>query len=240
MRTHPFGISGRWMLPALLGLGAIAADPTFADSGMKPVGMATCTVADIGSFPDRVHVRCQPAVAGTIGFFATETNGAMAATVTGPAMAGAAAGHHQIAVFFDPDAAANPSGCLAGNCRRLLGTSLAPVGAGQSIGDALNKAANAAGQAGGDLPAQMKTSCTVADIRTFPDRVHIQCQNVTLGSVIYFATEPGTTAAQQAQGPALILPKFYHSAITLTFNPNVAANPAGCLPTDCRRLIGTQ
>ena len=90
---------------------------------------APCTIAEVATFVDRVHVRCLIWRSGTGGsgsapglpaYLAIEADSPMAAHVIQLGLS-ALINSRKVDVFYDNDAGANPPGCLQHDCRRLLG-----------------------------------------------------------------------------------------------------------------------
>ncbi len=92
-----------------------------------------CTLKDVGIFENRVHVEClymgalglgignKPAPHPSATFFAVPIDTPMAARVTELGAAMLNSKKRQVDVFYDDDPRANPPGCQANDCRRLLG-----------------------------------------------------------------------------------------------------------------------
>ena len=98
---------------------------------------------------------------------------------------------------------------------------------------------------------QSFASCSVVDVASFNNRVHIHCTKVsggcdfTPGGCKQADTTPPTyvaVEASSAMAPTVI--QIGLSALTMKrfvdifYDDNAAANPAGCNANDCRRLIG--
>jgi hypothetical protein len=89
-------------------------------------------------------------------------------------------------------------------------------------------------------------NCFVQSIAAFPNRVHIHCMAfpttgpLSSGAVRYFATE--NSVATNAM--ALTILSVANAAIqrnrtlTITYRNSPNQNPAGCNPSDCRRILG--
>lgn len=103
--------------------------------------------------------------------------------------------------------------------------------------------------------AQMVAGCTVVDVATFNNRVHIHCTpQVTACDLVASAggcgqQGPGATAptyvAVEATSPMAssvvqvgLSALLNKRSVNVYFDDNAAANPAGCNANDCRRLIG--
>lgn len=94
---------------------------------------------------------------------------------------------------------------------------------------------------------QAEFKCTVVDVATFGDRVHIHCtQGLTACSLtpggcpdqpLYFAVETGSPMAASVvqSGIAAMMNKHY---LQISYDDNPDENPAGCQQNDCRRIIG--
>ena len=83
-------------------------------------------------------------------------------------------------------------------------------------------------------------NCTIAGVASLPDRVHFQCRQTVLGSVVDFATEANSAIARRTTSPAMMMTRICHITLAVLYNPDAAANPAGCLPTERRRILGAQ
>ena len=95
---------------------------------------AACSVVDVASFNNRVHIHCtkaaqacdflpkgcQQQASAPPPYVAVESNSAMAATVVQIGLA-ALANKQLVEIFYDDDAGANPAGCNTNDCRRLIG-----------------------------------------------------------------------------------------------------------------------
>jgi hypothetical protein len=100
------------------------------------------------------------------------------------------------------------------------------------------------------LPAAAQSteevSCTVGEVAVFADRVHVFCSGgagqtslILPGTIRYFSVEisdplalPLITIASAAT--------VHGRPIAVTANTVASANPAGCLPGDCRRLVAVK
>lgn len=87
----------------------------------------SCTVGEIAVFPDRVHVFCSAGagqtsliIPGTIRYFSVEIGSPLALPLITIASAATAHGR-PIAVTSSTVVTENPAGCLAHDCRRLVG-----------------------------------------------------------------------------------------------------------------------
>jgi hypothetical protein len=100
--------------------------------------------------------------------------------------------------------------------------------------------------------AQVSQACTVAEVATFDNRIHIHCTpDLTACSLLpkgcggqqqptgpaYFAVESNSAMAATAVqvGLSALVNK---RQLTVFYDNNPATNPAGCQQGDCRRLIG--
>ena len=80
-----------------------------------------CTPAGVGTFPTRVHVRCQQSFSGVSVFAATTTDSAAAARYMSMATSALIAGRN-LRVHYDPaDQSGSSFGCTANECRLLKG-----------------------------------------------------------------------------------------------------------------------
>ncbi len=94
---------------------------------------------------------------------------------------------------------------------------------------------------------QVDVKCSVVDVATFSDRVHIHCTlglnacSLTPGGCpeqpVYFAVETSSPMAASVvqSGIAGLINKQY---LQITYDDNSDDNPAGCLQQDCRRIVG--
>jgi hypothetical protein len=90
-----------------------------------------------------------------------------------------------------------------------------------------------------------EVSCTVGEVAVYPDRVHVFCsagggQSPTGGGPVairYFSVEIGNPLAAHAVAIASAA-TVHGRPIAITFDHDASDNPAGCLPGDCRRLVG--
>jgi hypothetical protein len=90
-------------------------------------------------------------------------------------------------------------------------------------------------------PASATTMCVVADVHTYSDRMHIRCKQAIDGSIFYFASESGSTVSAQLQVlNAIQFNGLVNKLVAITYAPDPGQNPAGCLTSDCRRLLGTK
>jgi hypothetical protein len=110
--------------------------------------------------------------------------------------------------------------------------------------DAADNSSNASPPQNGDPFATSgpgSTLCNVADVHTYPDRLHIRCMQPTSGAIYYFATESNSAVAQLVQvANAVGVTGLINRTVQITYDANPGANPAGCLTTDCRRLLGVK
>jgi hypothetical protein len=103
-------------------------------------------------------------------------------------------------------------------------------------------------------------ACQVADVAVFDNRVHIHCgpspasagvlekmasdfgklqsgEKLVQIIPVYFAVEAGSKIAAQVVELG-ISALINRRAVDIFYEANSAANPAGCLTSDCRRLTG--
>lgn len=85
---------------------------------------AGCTVREVAVFTDRVHVLCSASATATFGglreaYFSVEANSPIANGLVTLASQ-AVASQRRILITFDSSTGANPAGCLARDCRRVL------------------------------------------------------------------------------------------------------------------------
>jgi hypothetical protein len=81
-----------------------------------------CTPNNVATFPDRVHVRCNPTIGGGVIFFAVSASEtAFASRFISMATAGIVSGR-TLSVSFDPaDKSGAAFGCGVSDCRRAKG-----------------------------------------------------------------------------------------------------------------------
>ena len=116
-------------LAALVLVAGLGNSVTVARAGQT---YAECNVVDVATFNNRVHLHCKSGVQACdllpgscngqsqgIAYYAVEVNSPMASSVIQIGLA-AFASHRALGVFFDDDAGANPGGCNANDCRRIL------------------------------------------------------------------------------------------------------------------------
>ena len=119
-----------------LGLSVLCAGVTLL--GAKPAhagqAFASCSVVDVATFSNRVHIHCTKPVSGCDfqsggcaqqqaappTYVAVESTSPMAPTVVQVGLF-ALTSKHLVDVLFDDNAGANPPGCNANDCRRLVG-----------------------------------------------------------------------------------------------------------------------
>ena len=90
-----------------------------------------------------------------------------------------------------------------------------------------------------------EVSCTVGEVAVYPDRIHVFCSagggNSPTGggpvAIKYFAVEIGSPIAANAVSIASAA-TVHGRPVAITFDHDASDNPAGCLPGDCRRLVG--
>jgi hypothetical protein len=103
--------------------------------------VAGCTVVDVATFSNRVHIHCTPQVAacelvakpGACGpqgpgptaptYVAVEATSPMASSVVQVGLS-ALLNKRSVSVYFDDNAGVNPAGCNANDCRRLIGVAI--------------------------------------------------------------------------------------------------------------------
>ncbi len=80
-----------------------------------------CTIADIGIFPNRAHIRCLNG-AGTVFYFAAPNDTASKAQTNQWLMLAntAYALNQNIGIEYDTDSTHNPPGCLVSDCRAIV------------------------------------------------------------------------------------------------------------------------
>lgn len=118
-----------------LGLSVLCAGVTLLASEPARAGQAfaACSVVDVATFNNRVHIHCTKPVSGCElksgpcdappsppTYVAVESTSAMASTVVQVGLY-ALTSKHLVDVFFDDNAGANPAGCNQNDCRRLIG-----------------------------------------------------------------------------------------------------------------------
>ena len=112
-------------------LGALFVGAAPAQAGQA---FAACHVVDVASFNNRVHIHCEAPVSAcslTPGgcpkgagapptYVAAEANSPMASTTVQIGLA-AIVSKREVNIFYDDSTSANPAGCNANDCRRLIG-----------------------------------------------------------------------------------------------------------------------
>lgn len=100
-------------------------------------------------------------------------------------------------------------------------------------------------QEGLDLSAAPEASpflCpTIVNVAVWDNRIHFRC-NVANGSVVFYAyaTDPpniGTANQMLAIGNSAFV---LDQSVYFYYNTNSNLNPPGCLPGDCRGLVGVK
>ncbi len=78
--------------------------------------------------------------------------------------------------------------------------------------------------------------CAVGEVAVFPDRTHIRCDNWDAR----YAAVPtdGSAFSNSVVDLALFALQTGRTLTVRVEFGNVAQNPAGCLPRDCRRILG--
>jgi hypothetical protein len=103
--------------------------------------VAGCTVVDVATFNNRVHIHCTPQVAAcdlvakagaceqqgpastAPTYVAVEATSPMASSVVQVGLS-ALVNKRSVNVYFDDNAGVNPPGCNANDCRRLIGVAI--------------------------------------------------------------------------------------------------------------------
>ena len=98
---------------------------------------------------------------------------------------------------------------------------------------------------------QASASCSVVDVATFDNRVHIHCAKPLSGCELQSggctqqgASPPAYVAVESnsAMAPTVIQVGLFaltsKRLVDIFYNDNTSANPAGCNQNDCHRLIG--
>jgi hypothetical protein len=118
-----------------LGLSVLCSVTALVWSGPAQAGqvMAGCSVVDVATFNNRVHIHCTapfdpcslksgpctPAATPPT-YVAVESNAAMASTVIQLGLF-ALTSKHMLNIWYDDNAGANPAGCNQNDCRRIIG-----------------------------------------------------------------------------------------------------------------------
>lgn len=97
---------------------------------------------------------------------------------------------------------------------------------------------------------QAYAECSVVDVATFNNRVHLHCTAPLQASDLvpgasknkvrgpeYYAVEVASPMASQVIQIGLAAVAS-HGTLGVFFDDNAGANPAGCNTNDCRRIIG--
>ncbi len=93
-----------------------SASPSFAASTFY-----TCKSVEVGTYAERIHVRCNRAASGGIVFFAVSTSNSAHAARILSLLTTAHLTARNIVVEYDPnDTSGTAFGCQAQDCRRLL------------------------------------------------------------------------------------------------------------------------
>jgi hypothetical protein len=81
---------------------------------------ASCTVRDVATFPERVHVHCFESY-NNISYFAAPTSNTSFASLIQSMASTALAGGKKLAITYDPsDLSGSAFGCGTANCRPIL------------------------------------------------------------------------------------------------------------------------
>ena len=104
--------------------------------------------------------------------------------------------------------------------------------------------------AGSAQAGQISASCSVVDVAAFSNRVHLHCTapvtacSLTPGGCPSEAKPPSYVAVEVTSAMAPSVVQIGLAAltgkrlVTIFFDDNAGANPAGCNTNDCRRLLG--
>ena len=98
---------------------------------------------------------------------------------------------------------------------------------------------------------QTYAECSVVDVATFNNRVHLHCnapvtacdlkpggcKNKQDGAIAYYAVEVASPMASQVIQIGLAA-FASHRTLGVFYDDDAGANPAGCNTNDCRRIIG--
>jgi hypothetical protein len=109
---------------------------TWSEPARAAQVVAGCSVVDVATFNNRVHIHCTPQVApcelaaGGCGqqgpgptaptYVAVEATNPMASSVVQVGLS-ALLNKRSVNVYFDDNVGLNPAGCNANDCRRLIG-----------------------------------------------------------------------------------------------------------------------
>jgi hypothetical protein len=81
----------------------------------------TCKPVEVGTYPERIHVKCAQAASGGIVFFAVATaNSAHAARILSSLLMAHTVGKNIVVEFDANDMTGTAFGCAANDCRRIL------------------------------------------------------------------------------------------------------------------------
>jgi hypothetical protein len=91
---------------------------------------SVCTVDAVAAYANRIHIHCSRLGTG-LGFtpplyLAVEANSPLATQALIIATRALSTPDHQLGVTWENQISSNPPGCLATDCRRLLGVSASP------------------------------------------------------------------------------------------------------------------
>lgn len=126
----------RWLGVAVACIGAIAlaivlSTALRAENASATIKEFKCLVQDVAVFPnERVHVRCGDRALREFMYFALSIQDPSVSLVLGMLRDllsdPNASRSRTISVLYESDAAANPLGCLARDCRKLTGIVISP------------------------------------------------------------------------------------------------------------------
>ena len=102
--------------------------PVMAATEQAPTAVFTCTPATVGTFTDRVHVRCNPVATGGIAYFAyCSTTDPLTANRFLSIFTTAKVTGKTVEIYYTPsDTSGTKCGCSSDNCRVLWGAEVNP------------------------------------------------------------------------------------------------------------------
>jgi hypothetical protein len=116
------GIATRFVTLASMATIAVAA---MLSAGSAPANAAIvkCQPDEVAVWPNRIHLRCETAIAGVSYFAVPVTDAAHAARMLSLMSTALAAGRSMLVIYEPSDTSGAAIGCPANNCRLLQGAS---------------------------------------------------------------------------------------------------------------------
>lgn len=105
-----------------------ATSPSQASSPNSPTDYFICVPQQVGTFSNRVHVRCDPSATGNISYFAvcSTTNPNYAARALSIFTTAKVTGKN-VAIYYNPsDTSGTSCGCSSTDCRVITGAEVMP------------------------------------------------------------------------------------------------------------------